>query len=83
MNKNTVRSLLKDYFSRRKCFTFIRPLSEEHKLQILNQLPFSSLKKEFREQVLIFRKTLFSQLKPKRINKKEINGYAMADLLVN
>jgi len=83
MQKNMVRSLLKEYFSQRKCFTFVQPHSEEHKLQILNQLPFSSLRKEFREQVLSFRRTLFSQLKAKRINNKDINGHAMADLLLN
>jgi len=61
----------------------VAPLTDETKLQNLNQLPFSSLRKEFRDQVMTFRKALFGDIKIKKINNKEINGNVMVDLLKN
>jgi len=74
MNKNAIRQLLKEYFHMRKCFAFVQPLSDEAKLQNLNQLSFASLRKEFREQVINFRKHLFGNVKTKRIGGKEVSG---------
>lgn len=74
MNKNAIRQLLKEQFHMRKCFAFVQPLSDEKKLQNLNQLSFASLRKEFREQVISFRKHLFGNLKTKKIGGRDVSG---------
>jgi hypothetical protein len=46
-----VRQGLLKFFSQRSCHTLVRPVIDEEELQRLEQLPFSSLRKEFRNGV--------------------------------
>lgn len=47
--KNQIRSALLKHFKRRDCCTMIRPLLEEDKLQVLEQIEISELRSEFVE----------------------------------
>ena len=68
-------------FTKRNCFTFVRPLTDEASLQNVNKMSLEELRPEFVEQVLDFRKHIFNNLKIKAIKGKEIKGSMLADLI--
>ncbi len=46
-NKNRIRRLLKYFFKERDCYTLVRPVEDEEKLQRLNTLETSEFRSEF------------------------------------
>jgi len=52
-------------------------------LQNLNKIPLESLRKEFKEKVLIFRRELFEKIRVKKVMGKPISGYGLSTLLHN
>lgn len=50
--KNRIRRLLTSFFKDRDCFTLVRPLIDETKLQDLDQMSFDELRPEFGNQVI-------------------------------
>jgi len=50
VKKNKIRESILTQFKERECFTFIRPVTEESKLAHIDDLPFESLKPDFRKQ---------------------------------
>jgi len=50
-------------------------------LQNLNNIPQNELRKEFSDQVLAFRRQLFSKLKIKTVCGKPISGFGLGQLL--
>jgi hypothetical protein len=59
----------------------VQPLADESKLQNLNNLPLSDLRKDFYDQVLAFRRQIFYNLKIKTVSGKPISGYGLGQLL--
>jgi len=72
--KNKIRKLLTSFFKDRDCFTMVRPLVDETKLQDLDCIPFDELRPDFMDQVIEFRKRVTQGLKIKTINGKQLNG---------
>ena len=62
------------FFRDRDCFTMVRPLVDENKLQDLDAIPFEELRPDFIEQVIQFRKRVTQGLKIKTVNGKQLNG---------
>ena len=81
--KNRIRRLLKDFFQDRDCCTLIRPVANEADLQNLEELEINSLRPEFVSQMEEFRKKVLSEVKPKTLNGKELNGEMLAALIEN
>lgn len=79
--KNTIRKLIKSYFQERYCYTFVQPSTDEETLQNLNSYPIESLRKEFYEQVLSFRRQMFDNIKIKTVKNKPISGSGLSYLL--
>jgi len=52
----------------------IRPLTNEEELQNLEQMELEELRAEFVEQVMMLRKKVLSQVKPKTMNSQVLNG---------
>lgn len=50
-DKNKIRKLLTSFFRDRDCFTMVRPLVDETKLQDLDNIPFEQLRPDFISQV--------------------------------
>ena len=72
--KNKIRRLIKAYFKDRDCYTMIRPLTNENKLQSLEDLPTEQLRPEFSEQIIGLKKKVLGRIKPKSLNGKPLNG---------
>jgi hypothetical protein len=49
--KNVIRASLKKYFMRRDCSTMIRPVTDEEKLQELEEMDLDDFRPEFIEQM--------------------------------
>lgn len=79
--KNHIRWSLKQFFRNRTCFSLVRPLEDEEKLQKLNEQEFTSLRPEFQNQVLLLRKMVYNDMFVKKINGKDISGYMLAGLI--
>ena len=79
--KNRVRRLLTTFFMERECYTLVRPLLDEHKLQDLAECPIEELRAEFYEQVVQLRKRIIQKAKLKTIFGKELNGMMYMNLI--
>ncbi len=53
-----MRRLLSTFFQQRECYTLVRPLLDENKLQDLAECPIEDLRAEFYEQVVSLRKRI-------------------------
>ena len=80
--KNEIRKTLKEFFRERECFTFIRPVNQEKKLRNIQEVPYEELREEFRTQVETFVQRVLGKAKVKSIDGIELNGKALAQLLV-
>ena len=67
LKKNEIRDTIKKYFKERDCFTMVRPVTEEAKLAHIDDLPFDSLKSDFKMAVGDFLKAIRTKSKPKAI----------------
>ena len=79
--KNKIRKLIKAYFKDRDCFTMVRPLTNENKLQNLEDLPPEQLRPEFLEQIIGLRKKVLGRVKVKTLNGKPLNGEMYLNLI--
>ena len=79
--KNKIRKLIKSYFKDRDCFTMVRPLTNEHQLQSLEDLPPEKLRHEFLEQIIALRKKVLSRIKVKTMNGKALNSEMYLNLV--
>ena len=52
----------------------VRPLVDEEKLQNLDKMPLKDLRPEFAEEAMNFRKKVISDIKPKSLEDKKLNG---------
>lgn len=72
--QNQIRTALLKHFTRRDCCTMIRPLSDESKLQRLEELEIEELRSEFVEQVFELRKKVLGRVPVKQMCGKPIDG---------
>ena len=79
--KNRIRRHITNLFKERDCFTFVRPLTKEEDLQVLDKKDLTDLRPEFVEQVLELRKKIIYKATPKQINGKLVNGEILSGLL--
>jgi hypothetical protein len=73
--------MLTSFFKERDCFTLIRPLIDETKLQDLEKLEFDELRPEFVDQIINFRKKVINKIKVKSLNDKKLNGEMYLSML--
>ncbi|GMF18798.1 unnamed protein product [Phytophthora lilii] len=83
VQKNKIRSLLSTFFPSRDCVTMVRPLTDEALLRDLIRQPYESLRPEFREQMDVLKKKLATELKPKTMMSKVLNGAMLVSLTEN
>lgn len=79
--RNEVRKAILKYFKDRDCITLVRPTANEGELQHLNKMDLDSLKPEFVEQVLNFRKCVMSSLTPKTLYGRYLNGITFCEMV--
>ena len=79
--KNDIRKTLKLFFRERDCYTLVRPVHEEKKLKIIDQLPVTELRPEFLKQMNILVKKIFEGIRPKSINGGYMNGPMFLNLV--
>ena len=79
-NKNRIRRLLKCFFHERDCFTLVRPVEDEKKLQNLNQLEPSEMRPQFVKQITKLNSKIFRKIKPKKMNGKFLDGELLLEL---
>jgi hypothetical protein len=72
--KNRIRRLLTAFFKDRDCFTMIRPLVDEMKLQNLDKMDYDELRPEFVQQAMNFRKRIITSIKAKTLQNQKLNG---------
>ena len=72
--KNRIRSMIKSFFKDRQCFTLVRPTTNEAELQNLDQKDLDTLRPEFIAQAKDLRNHIFSSIKPKEINGKNLTS---------
>ena len=79
--KNNVRDLIKTYFPERDCFTMVRPVENEKDLQKMNQLPENSFRKEFLDQIKMFRNKVQMKCRPKIFMNNTLTGEMLVQLV--
>ena len=72
--KNEIRKIIKLFFKERDCYTLIRPIHDEKKLKIIDQIPQDQLRPEFLSQMNILVEKIFENIRPKNINGGYMNG---------
>lgn len=82
LERNRVRQVLTSFFRKRDCATLCRPISDEAKLQELDQQPYESLKPAFREAMDELRQKVLDTLAPvKTLHGRPLNGRMLAGLV--
>ena len=79
--KTRIKSAIQIYFKDRDCFTLPKPTISESQLQIIDILENDNLRHEFVNQLLLFRKKLFSKVKEKIIRGRKISGDILSFLI--
>ena len=72
--KNEIRKIIKLFFKERDCYTLIRPVHDEKKLKIIDQIPQDQLRPEFLTQMNALVEKVFDNIRPKNINGGYMNG---------
>ena len=72
--KNEIRKIIKLFFRERDCYTLIRPIHDEKKLKIIDQIPQDQLRPEFLSQMNSLVEKIFENIRPKNINGSYMNG---------
>lgn len=80
-NKNRIRRLLTTFFKNRDCCILVRPTNDDNKLQHLNEVPIESLRAEFQQGITNIRRKILTNMRPKTIHGKNINGQILANLI--
>ncbi|KAA8515208.1 hypothetical protein F0562_018387 [Nyssa sinensis] len=76
--KNEIRESIRALFPDRECFTLVRPLSNEHDLQRLDQIPLDRLRPEFRSGLDAFTRFVFERTRPKQVGATVMTGPILA-----
>lgn len=79
--KNETRRLIKMFFKERDCKTVIRPVKEDKKLRMIDQIPEDELRPEFLTQMNELITYIFKGLKPKMVQGSHINGEMLINLI--
>ena len=79
--KYRIRKNMNEFFRDRNCLFFIRPVNDEKKLQVIETLKPTEIRKEFNESLEKFKNIIFSHLRPKRVNERVLNGSAFVYLI--
>lgn len=64
----------KEFFRKRDCETFVRPLDNEKELARIEQQRWESLRPAFRDSVNAFEKKVLGSIKTKTIGDKTLSG---------
>ena len=72
--KNEIRKIIKLFFKERDCYTLIRPVHDEKKLKMIDQIPQEQLRPEFLSQMNLLVQKIFDNIRPKNINGGYMNG---------
>lgn len=81
VENNLIRENIIKYFKSRECVTLPRPVDKEDDLKRLNEIPFDSLKPNFRTEFLELKRKIYYEADAKRVNGIKINGKKLAELL--
>ena len=79
--KNEIRKIMKLFFKERDCYTLVRPVNEEKKLKLIDQLPVEELRPEFLNQMNFLVKKIFESVRPKQIQGEYMNGKMYINLV--
>lgn len=79
--KNDIRRTLKLFFKERDCYTLVRPVNDEKKLKLIDQLPTEELRPEFLSQMNKLVKLIFDNIRPKQIQGGYMNGPMYLNLI--
>lgn len=71
LERNRLRHMLTSFFPKRRCHPLVRPLSDEKKLQQIDDVDYGSLRGEFRRGIEELKEALFA---PENVTVKTING---------
>lgn len=81
LERNRLRHMLTSFFPHRKCHPLVRPLADESRLQQIDDVPYESLRPQFRQGLDDLKEVLFEPPTPKTINGAPLRGRAYADLV--
>lgn len=79
--KSRIRKLIKSYFKDRDCHTMVRPITDESKLQDLQNISTDKLRPDFVEGIIQLRKKISNKIKPKQLNKNPLNGEMFVNMI--
>lgn len=78
--KNEIRKLLQQFFKERDCFTLVRPVNDEKKLRVIDELELSEIRPEFLGQMQELVDKVFYGLRPKIVQGSFLNGKTYLEL---
>ncbi|KAG0631284.1 hypothetical protein M758_1G241000 [Ceratodon purpureus] len=78
--KNEIRNSIKTLFPERDCFTLVRPLEAEQRLQHLDEIPMNQLRPEFRAGLDKLTKYILDRAGPKQLGSITLTGPMFAGL---
>jgi len=79
--KNQIRRLITDSFRERECVTLVRPAEDENVLRNLSQYSLNDLRPEFHKQMKSFLNRVSSNVRPKQVMGRSLNGEMFATLV--
>ncbi|XP_049851508.1 guanylate-binding protein 4-like [Schistocerca gregaria] len=79
--KNRIRESIKRAFRRRDCFTIVRPVEDESKLQSVDAVEYGELRPEFRRQCEQLVRKVFEEVRPKQVYGKNMTGSGLVEML--
>eukprot|EP00347_Sterkiella_histriomuscorum_P006351 403353091 len=78
--KNEIRQVLQTMFQERDCQVLFRPIADEKKLRDINNMPYESLRPQFRTQVEELMRKVFYNLRPKLLEGQMLTGKMFCEL---
>ena len=78
---NVIRQNIIKFFPERDCVTLVRPVDNENDLKNLTNIPYNSLKPEFKMEFKKLKDKIFKEALPKKLNGKKLTGPALATLI--
>ncbi|EFC46568.1 predicted protein [Naegleria gruberi] len=82
-NKQQIKASLKQYFRDRDCFTLVRPIHDEKKLQNASKLESYEIRPEFRNQIEKLKQKILDTVAPKELGGRMLNGRIIYQNLQN
>ena len=82
-NKQQIKASLKQYFRDRDCFTLVRPIHDEKKLQNASKLESYEIRPEFRNQIEKLKQKILDTVAPKELGGRMLNGRMFISLCEN